>query len=152
VRCYRTGLLPRMCDEEPLFRPWVEDAWIWQIGNFRRFERFSMLLVFGRHIVDVEIIRDSANRKPQVIGNAISERRFVVDIGVAAGRCPKASNGDALDLPFALFTDVRSLGKAEDMLGVEIRSAHGAPGLGLLAMGQGGQQKTRDKTRGRRQM
>jgi phosphoketolase len=32
VRCYRTGLLPRMCDEEPLFRPWVEDAWIWQIA------------------------------------------------------------------------------------------------------------------------
>ena len=21
-----------MCDEEPLFRPWVEDAWIWQIA------------------------------------------------------------------------------------------------------------------------
>ena len=31
VRCYRTGLLPRMFDEEPLFRPWVQDAWIWQV-------------------------------------------------------------------------------------------------------------------------
>jgi hypothetical protein len=114
------------------------------------FERAT--IAKARNIVDIEIILESANRKPQVIGNAVAERRFVVDVGVAADRCPKASNGDALDLPFALFTDVRSLGKAEDMLGVEIRSAHGAPGLGLLAMGQGGQQKTRDKTRGRRQM
>ena len=32
VRCYRTGLLPRMCDEEPLFRPWV-DAWQIAIGD-----------------------------------------------------------------------------------------------------------------------
>ena len=32
VRYYRTGLLPRMSDEEPLFRPWMEDARIWQVA------------------------------------------------------------------------------------------------------------------------
>ena len=32
VRCYRTGLLPRMIDEEPLFRPRMQDARIRQVA------------------------------------------------------------------------------------------------------------------------
>lgn len=82
------------------------------------------------------------------MGDAITQRGFVVDIGIAA-EFPKASNRDALDLQLSLRAYVRTLGKAEDMFGVETRYVPGALGLGLLGMGDGGKQECRGQNKGK---
>jgi hypothetical protein len=74
----------------------------------------------GGHFVDVEIIGESANREPQTIDDAVAKRSFIADIEISAG-CAENSDREALDLQLALVANVRTLTKAENMLGVELR-------------------------------
>ena len=62
-------------------------------------------------MAEAVIFGEGANRKPQVIGNAVLDGCRGIDIERAVERS-KSRNGDALDLPFALRAYVRPLGES----------------------------------------